>query len=99
MKRTKEMDESYQKAKKKVEAMRGFYIHLIVYICVNLLLLVVNLLTTPRFLWFLFPLFGWGIGLFFHGFGVFGTNKILGKEWEEKKIKEIIEKDKSKIEQ
>jgi hypothetical protein len=42
---------------------RGFRNHLIVYVAVNLLLLVVNLLTTPGRLWFVWPLVGWGIGL------------------------------------
>ena len=42
------------------------------------------------------PLF-WGIGLFFHWFGVFGTKFLgFGKDWEERKIKELMEKEKNK---
>lgn len=63
--------DGYQKAKKKVEAKLSFYVHLAVYIVVNVLLVLVNITTTPKFLWFPWPLFGWGIGLFFHGMGVF----------------------------
>ena len=33
----------YQRAKKRVEALRGFYIHLGVYIVVNLLLFLINI--------------------------------------------------------
>jgi len=32
---------------------------------------------------------GWGMGLIFHGFTVFG----YGKSWEERKIQEILEKE------
>jgi len=27
--------------------------------------------TSPEYSWFIWPLFGWGIGLLFHGLGVF----------------------------
>jgi len=87
-------DEAYERAKKRVEELKGFYAHLIVYVVVNAVLVLINLWTSPGFLWFLFPLIGWGIGLFFHavfGFGLFG---VFTKEWEDKKIKEYMEKDK-----
>ena len=41
----------------------GFYIHAVLYTLVNIFLLVVNLVAMPGFLWFFFPLVGWGIGL------------------------------------
>ena len=40
-------------------------------------------------LWFV-----WGIGLAFHAFGAFGKDLILGKNWEERKIREYMDKDK-----
>jgi hypothetical protein len=46
----------------------GFRLHLIIYVAVNVLLLVVNLLTSPDKLWFYWPLLGWGIGLAGHAF-------------------------------
>jgi hypothetical protein len=49
----------------------GFRIHLIIYAVVNVLLIVVNLATSPDKLWFYWPLIGWGIGLAAHGFGVY----------------------------
>ena len=63
--------EAYQKAKKRVEAKMGFYIHLAVYVGVNVLLVVINLATSPQYVWFKWPLLGWGIGLFFHGMSIF----------------------------
>jgi len=66
-----ENQEAYQQAKRRVEAKLGFFIHLAVYVGVNLLLIIINLLTAPRHLWFYWPLIGWGIGLFFHALKVF----------------------------
>jgi hypothetical protein len=42
----------------------GFFSHLWVFIGVQLFLLAINLVTSPRYLWFVFPLLGWGLGLF-----------------------------------
>lgn len=66
-----ENQEAYQKAKKRVEAKIGFYVHLAVYVAVNTLLIIINLLTSSQYLWFKWPLMGWGIALFFHALGVF----------------------------
>lgn len=96
MKKTKKVDEKYKQAKKRVAALRGFYAHLFMYVIVNIVLIIINFIFTPRFLWFLFPLLGWGVGLLAHavfGFGLFG---FFTKEWEEQKIEEIIEHEKNK---
>ena len=47
-------------------AKSGLTVHGVTYAAVNAGLLLVNLLTSPRFLWFLFPLAAWGIGLLHH---------------------------------
>ena len=53
----------YQKAKERVEAIKGFYIHLTVYVVVNLILFSINMIVSPDSLWFFWPLMGWGIGV------------------------------------
>jgi hypothetical protein len=50
------------------ERKRGFLIHLFVYLAVNALLIVVNLLTRPDYYWFLIPLVGWGLLLATHAY-------------------------------
>lgn len=50
----------------KQEEMKGFKIHAIVTIFVIMLLVIVNLLVVPEFLWFVFPLFGMSFGLAVH---------------------------------
>ncbi len=76
------------KAKKRVKAKKDFYQHLMSYAIVNLFLFALNLFTSPGYLWFVFPMLGWGIGLAFHYVGVFGIPgfDILSKEWEEREV-------------
>ncbi|MGF9854814.1 2TM domain-containing protein [Bacillus paramobilis] len=88
-----EQDEVYLRAKKRVENLKAFYIHLTIYILVNLMLFFINISSDSSKLWFLYPLGGWGIGIVIHGLTTFPFG-IFGKEWEERKIKEYMEKDK-----
>ncbi len=64
-------DEQYQKARKRVEAKLGFFIHLIVYCLVNGFLISLNFFQSGEVIWSAYPLVGWGVGLLFHGLGVF----------------------------
>jgi hypothetical protein len=66
-----EETKAYDRANERVEAKIGFFIHLAVYLSVNLLLIIINLSTSSRYLWFKWPLIGWGIGLLCHAIGVF----------------------------
>jgi uncharacterized membrane protein len=86
-------DLKYKRAKERVEELKGFYGHLIAYIVVNVFLAIVNLLITPGFWWFLFVTFFWGIGLVAHGLSVFMKRGIFSKKWEDRKIKEYMEKE------
>jgi hypothetical protein len=83
----------YKKAQARVEEIKGFYIHVTIYVIVNLGLVLINVLSTPEKLWFYWPLIGWGIGLVIHAVTVFGLQGFLGQEWEEKKIKQFMEKE------
>jgi hypothetical protein len=66
-----ERDDAYRRATRTVNAKIGFYIHLVIYVVVNILLVLINLKYSPQYLWFLWPLFGWGIGIAFHALGIF----------------------------
>ena len=60
-------EESLRKiAAQKVSFRFSVRIHLTVYILVNVLLIIVNLLFTPGIYWFLFTLFSWLIGITMH---------------------------------
>lgn len=89
----------YEQAVKRVKKIKGFYTHALVYVVVNLFIVYVNCRNLPsgesyfqakNFV----TAFFWGIGLFAHGATVFGQDLILGKNWEERKIKELMDKEK-----
>lgn len=92
-------DERYNLAFKRVKRLKGFYVHLTVYIIINAFIIIGTnkFVNNPEF-WrwetFSTALF-WGIGLAAHGLSVFGGNIFFGHKWEEKKIKQFMEKDKN----
>lgn len=90
-----EIETAYYKAQKRVEDIKGFYANLWSYIIIITGLAILNLITYPQYWWFLFPAVGWGIGVAFHWASVFNYMPFLGRDWEEKKIQELIEKEKS----
>ena len=64
------MSENDQKLRK-IAARRVNYrisinIHVVSYIFVNVCLFIVNQITSPDFLWVVYPIFGWFIGLTIH---------------------------------
>jgi hypothetical protein len=88
-----EDQDKYDRAKKRVEEIKGFYVHLAVYVLVNAGLVIISFMTSPGEYWFRWPLLGWGIGIVVHAISVFGFGRVLGPEWEERKIREIMDKD------
>lgn len=85
-------ESKYSRAKEKVEKLKGFYGNLTSYCIIIPFLALLNYFTTS-FPWAIFPAVGWGLGLFFHWMEVSGWNPILGKDWEDQKIKEYMRKD------
>ncbi|SHL95687.1 2TM domain-containing protein [Chryseobacterium polytrichastri] len=81
-------DKAYERAKKRVKEIKSFYGNLISYCVIIPFLIIINLITNHKHIWFYFPMLGWGIGVLAHGMNVFA----IGKTWEEKKIREILEK-------
>lgn len=84
-----ESQEAYARAKKRVEAKIGFFIHFVIYIAVSVILIIINLSSSTQYLWFKWPIIGWGVGVFFHFLGVFVfsgrpavTEKMIEKEME-----------------
>jgi len=61
----------YRRNNRRLEAKLTFWEHLGVYLAVNALLFMISLCTSADYLWFKWPLFGWGIGVFFHGLAAF----------------------------
>jgi hypothetical protein len=85
-------DKRYLRAKEKVEKFKGFYSNLISFIIVIPILAYINYRTT-NFPWVIFPILGWGFGVIAHGMEAYGYNPFMGKNWEERKIREFMKKE------
>ena len=96
------------RARARVAQLKGFYIHLTVYIVINLFIIatsVVDHLGKGGNLWdasFNFGTFStaifWGIGIGFHAIKTFGYNPFFSKEWEERQIQKFMEEDRKDAE-
>jgi hypothetical protein len=86
---------SYQRARQRVGQIRGFYGNLFSYVAVIGFLAVINLLSSPSYPWVIFPALGWGLGLGMHAYGTFARHGLLGREWEQRKIRELMERDRA----
>ena len=98
---TAEEQMQYERALKRVKKIKGFYTHLLVYVVINLMIVIINIqnLKTGESYFKLenfFTAFFWGIGLLSHFLSVFGPDLFLGKNWEERKIKQFLEEEKKR---
>ncbi len=95
--RSYEREEAYLRAKKKLDRIVGFYWHLAVYIVVNIfLILLIGFNRDDGDFWSFGTFttaFFWGVGLAFHFLSVFGPDFFFGKKWEDRKIREFMDRD------
>ncbi len=87
--------EEYQKARDRVQELKGFYAHAAMYLLANAALAVLNLATLKKndgIVWFIWPLIGWGIALGVHAISVFGIGRFLGKDWEQRQIQKELDR-------
>jgi hypothetical protein len=85
-------EKRYLRAQERVEKIKGFYVHFSIYLIFVPIFIYLNLKSTD-FPWALFPIGGWGLGVIGHAMEVFNYNPLLGKNWEERKIREFMDKD------
>ncbi len=97
-----------RRARKRVQELKGFYRHLMVYLTINTVIIIVKIAGNSNYgdtfmgpFWhfstFATPLF-WGIGLGFHAMKVFSPNWVFGHKWEERQIQKYIEQEKKEAE-
>ena len=87
----------YERAHARVQAKKSLYVHAIAFLGVNIALFALNALVGGPW-WFYWPLIGWGIGLGLHAFGVFGFGGggPWGREWEERRVQEMMDKERGR---
>jgi hypothetical protein len=94
---TFEREQAYLRAEKRLKELKGFYWHLFWYLVVNAFLIASIAINSKSFDIFNFGTFStaffWGIGLFFHWFGVIGKHLTFSKNWEDRKMREFMDKE------
>jgi hypothetical protein len=80
--------EKLERARRRVEDLMGFYIHLAVFVVVMAILLVVNIVNSPPW-WVQWPFLGWGLGLLGHGIAIFGKLPNFVTRWQLRKIRDL----------
>jgi hypothetical protein len=75
-----------------VRDIKSFYINLLSYVVVMAVLLIINLLTAPDYIWAVWPALGWGIGVLMHGLTVFERFSFFSADWERKQVEKRLRK-------
>lgn len=89
-----EKDNKYMKAKRRVAEIKKFYTGLMSYAIIIPAFAGLNYyINELRHPWFLWAALGWGIGLFFQAMKAFRWFSFFGKDWEERKMREFMEKE------
>ena len=84
-------DPRYEAAKKRVKEIKDFYTHVVVFVVINFGLFLIDALDGSGNLdWFYWVVVGWGVAVLIHGFYVFGIEGRFGRDWEERKINELL---------
>ena len=83
---------AYRRAHRRMRAVQAFYSHLMSYIAVNLLLFFIDIFSGDG-IWFFWPVLGWGAAVALHATVIFHWLPFFTRDWEQTKIREIIEQE------
>jgi len=83
-------NKSYKRAKERITELKSFYIMIVGYVLLVPFVYFLNIKTIPDYHWFWFPTIGCAISILGYSIYLF-----TGKNWEEKKIQELMKKEKT----
>ena len=87
-------ENKYLRAKGKVKKIKNFYTSLLTYLISIAFMAGLNYyLNEWHSPWFLWVALAWGIGIIIHAFKAFEWMPYMNKNWEDRKIKEFMDKD------
>ncbi|MCB1671194.1 MAG: 2TM domain-containing protein [Pseudomonadales bacterium] len=75
---------------RQVRDIKGFYAHLLAYVCCMPVIIVINMIFSPGHYWFILTGLGWGLGVLSHGVSVFEIFSIFSVNWEKKEIEKRL---------
>ena len=73
-----------------VQELKSFYMHAMTFVVINIFLILLNLISSPGYLWFLWVLLGWGLGLSLHALNTFDWFSLFDSDWEKKQIEKRL---------
>ena len=89
---TADEDVAFRRATERVRARIGFAVHIGVYLAIGLLLLVLNLVTTPESLWFFWPMLFWLIAVAAHIGVLFGPGMRAVERWRDREYQREVDR-------
>lgn len=78
-----------RRAERRADAKIAFRTHFLTYVLVNAGLAAINYVTSPGDWWVVWPMFGWGIGLFAHGVATFVETGDMRERQIEKELRRL----------
>jgi len=89
---------NYENARKRLENLKGLYWSVFAYIIVIPFLIFINFKTSwHEHKWFFYPMLGWGVGIAFQAYEVYGKDKYFGKSWENRKLEEFMKEEEKNL--
>lgn len=83
------------RARRRVQELKGFYLHAAIYLVVNIGLIFVYAFSGASGFWPIWPILGWGVGLLAHALATFRlVPSLFSKGWEERKVQQFLDKEK-----
>ena len=73
-----------------VRRLRFFYLHLFQYVVVCSVLLAANLIFSPRYLWSLWTIGGWGLAVLLHAIRAFRRDWVWRPDWERREVEKRL---------
>ena len=89
---TQTLSDDEREALEFVRDIKGFYSHLITYGVVISGLVILWMFQSTSYPWFLWPMFGWGIGILAHGLSVFEFFKLFSPDWERRQVAKRLQR-------
>ena len=83
---SKEEEEAFEY----VQRLKNFYKNVITYFVVIAALTVMNLVTSPGYLWVIWPAMGWGIGIAVQALHVYEVTSLFSPEWERNMVEKRL---------
>ena len=76
-----------------VRDIKGFYNHLAIYVIAIVAMFASSFFMETDYPWYLWPAFGWGLGVLSHGLSVFEVFSFLGPNWERRQVEKRLGRD------